>query len=314
MAGSELEAKRLSHFMAVYEHGGFSGAAAALFISQPALSNSVRKLEARLGVALFERNSRGVSPTVFGDALYRRSKLIRAEQARAIEDIAALRGGTAGRLNVGVGPSVIDQIAQVVSTLIAHRPELVLSFVEGPEELLHQGLLSGDIDFAISTMSRGGPRDNELHYEALFSNPTIPIVRSEHPLARRRAIRWTALAQYPWIIGDSRMEPLDQQLLDAVATWDPPSVVSCNSAALMRSVAASSDFVTFMPATLAYRTGGAARLVALGSANGLFSADIGLTYRSSAVLPPTADLFIAEFRKSCAKLKLRRAKEPVELL
>ena len=313
MGKAELEARRLGHFVAVYECGNFSAAANLLCISQPALSNSIRKLEEHLDVELFERNPRGVEPTVFGESLYRRTRLIRTEQQRAIEEIAALREGVSGTLRVGAGPSVVDQLADVVRLLVEARPALVLSLTEGPEEVLHRSVRDGEIDFALSTMSAHGIRDGELDYEALYTNPTVPMVRAAHPLAMRKSLGWRDLAEFPWIIGDSRLEPLDRQLLDAASTWNPPSVVTSNSAALMRSLVADSDFVTFMPATLATRKG-ARSLIAVGPPKGVFTADIGLTRRRDSTLPPTADVFIAEFRNSCADLGLKRARRRMERL
>jgi LysR family transcriptional regulator of gallate degradation len=88
--------QRLRAFAAVAEHGNVHRAGAALHLSQPAVTRSVRHLEAALGVALFERTSRGMHPTPAGRAVYRRAK----------GALAALSRAGAAVLECGAGPSV----------------------------------------------------------------------------------------------------------------------------------------------------------------------------------------------------------------
>jgi DNA-binding transcriptional LysR family regulator len=64
-----METRQLLHFLAAVKHGSFHKAAEALNVSQPALTKSIRRLETTLGLTLFERHARGISPTPYGDAL-----------------------------------------------------------------------------------------------------------------------------------------------------------------------------------------------------------------------------------------------------
>ena len=105
-----LESKRLKHFLTVYELGSIGQAAEKLLLTQPALSKSIRLLEDSLGVRLFERTTLGVVPTVFGKALALHAKAIEAEVRHAEAQIASLRGLAAGRVAVGVGPSVATSL------------------------------------------------------------------------------------------------------------------------------------------------------------------------------------------------------------
>jgi DNA-binding transcriptional LysR family regulator len=89
--------KQIRYFLSVADLGGFTPAAASLFVAQPALSRQIAQLEAELGFALFERNPRGVSLTTAGE-LYR-------ERVRGIEQQLALAADEAGQLargNAGV--------------------------------------------------------------------------------------------------------------------------------------------------------------------------------------------------------------------
>src|SRR5216117_3407956 len=90
--------QQLQYFLATVEHGSFSAAAEALHMAQPSLSEQVRRLEAELGVALFQRVGRGLVLTEAGRALrpHAERTLADAEAARdSVADVRELRGGTA---------------------------------------------------------------------------------------------------------------------------------------------------------------------------------------------------------------------------
>src|SRR5215218_1404115 len=90
--------QQLQYVLAAFEHGSFSAAAEALHLAQPSLSEQVRRLEAELGVALFQRVNRGLVPTEAGRALRPHAEAVLAavEAARAsVGAVRELRAGTA---------------------------------------------------------------------------------------------------------------------------------------------------------------------------------------------------------------------------
>ena len=87
-----MESRRLRHFLAVAEHGGFTAAAQAVYVSQPALSLAVKELEAELGAALFTRRGRTVRLTAAGEAL-----VGPARQVLRDLETGQRRGGRGGR-------------------------------------------------------------------------------------------------------------------------------------------------------------------------------------------------------------------------
>ena len=105
-----MDLHRLHHFLAVVEHGSIGRAAATLNLSQPALSNSIRRLEDNLEARLFDRGPHGVTPTVFGESLAERVRLIFHEVRNAEQELAALRGLHTGHVTIGAGPSIIAEI------------------------------------------------------------------------------------------------------------------------------------------------------------------------------------------------------------
>ena len=92
--------QQLHYFLAALEHGSFSAAAEELHLAQPSLSEQVRRLEAELGVPLFQRVGRGLTPTQAGLALRPHAERVLDAVEAARESVVAvreLRGGTATR-------------------------------------------------------------------------------------------------------------------------------------------------------------------------------------------------------------------------
>ncbi|WP_318013436.1 MULTISPECIES: LysR family transcriptional regulator [Mesorhizobium] len=100
MRGSEFA--ELKAFAAIVEERSFVRAAARLRVSPPALSQSIRQLEARIGVRLLNRTTRSVSPTAAGDTLFARLAVAFEELEGAVADVHATRDRPAGSLRINV--------------------------------------------------------------------------------------------------------------------------------------------------------------------------------------------------------------------
>ena len=96
-----MELRDLRTFVAVAQQRSFSRAAEALHVSQPALSEQVRKLEDELGATLFERTSRGVVLTDAGEALLPHARTVLAQADIATEAVRMVSHGVAGTLTLG---------------------------------------------------------------------------------------------------------------------------------------------------------------------------------------------------------------------
>ena len=97
--------KLLNQFLAVAEAGTISGAATALFVTQPTLTFNMRKLEETMGVPLLTRSSRGVELTEYGETLYQNARLMRRLYDNTVKAIEHQRGRTEQGLSIGTGYS-----------------------------------------------------------------------------------------------------------------------------------------------------------------------------------------------------------------
>lgn len=294
-----LEPRAIRHFIAVVEHGSYSRAAEKIHLSQPALSNSVSQLEKQLDVKLLERTPQGVKPTIYGQVLYERAKVVNAELRMAVDEIDLLRGARKGTLLIGAGPSVLEGVMlDTMLRLTASRPELDFSITEGPEEVLFNAVKKGDLDLCICSVPQTSPSP-DLEQEILYENPSFAIVRSGHPLTAEKQAGWAEITRYPWIIADTRLEPKDQEILATVADRRPDTIIQTNSPGFMKRVVLRSDFVAFMPKTLIQTEEESGLLVAIGDPQGIHSRPIGITTRRHSFLSPACRLVIREFRAVC---------------
>ena len=128
MRGSEFT--ELKAFSAIVEEGSFVRAAARLRVSPPALSQSIRQLEARVGVRLLNRTTRSVSATAAGDALFSRLAVAFGELESAIADVHAARDRPAGSLRINVPRVAATRfIAPILGDFQRSYPDIALTVI-----------------------------------------------------------------------------------------------------------------------------------------------------------------------------------------
>jgi len=108
--GRRLRLRDLHLFLTVVQEGSMAKAASRLGISQPAVSEVIAALEDALGVRLFDRNTRGVEPTVYGRALLKRGRAAFDELKQGIRDIEFLSDPAGGELWIGCAPAPVVAI------------------------------------------------------------------------------------------------------------------------------------------------------------------------------------------------------------
>jgi len=179
---SEIDPKKLLYFAAIIEHGSLNRAAKSLDVSQPALSTSMDRLEAALGMQLLDRGPRGIVPTQYGEILYCHARLIREEVELARRDLLSARDGGVEAIRLGALPSLAGSIIPIaLSRWRASYPEGDLQVVENAQIDLLTGLLRRDFDFVIGFTEVFDMLDG-LRQQVLFRDLLCVIARPQHPL------------------------------------------------------------------------------------------------------------------------------------
>lgn len=193
-----MDLHHVRYFVAIAQSGSFTAAAEVAFVTQPTLSSAIAKLEAELGVSLFERSARGVRLTDAGQRFLPRARAILKEMEIAR---AAFKGGekkVSPRVRVGLLISLpMKRIAPVLRALARIEPNVRWSYVEGGVEELRLQRDGGKLDFLITNLSEGRRHYRQL---ALFSDTLRLAVASRASLARTRRVSLQALEGQPLIV------------------------------------------------------------------------------------------------------------------
>ncbi len=306
--------QRLRQFLRVVDCGSIGRAAVALGISQPALSKSLQRLEEVVGVKLLERSRRGIAPTVFGQTLAAHARIIFAEVKSAEAEIEALRGTGSGRVRIGAGPSIIDQVLPgVIETFCAEQPDIRVSVREGLVDDLLAALAKTEIDIAIVSNSRGLDRDLFICQPVLQDDLTV-VVGAGHPLAARRNCTLQDLLGHRWVL-PNRDEPVRQRFDDvfrAAGVPPPKPVVETSSVICMKSLVRSGAFVTWLPRLLAEHDHRAGHLVPIAIDGVAWERQVYVCWRRSSSLLPACAKFIATLCQSFGTRQPAEAALPVK--
>jgi len=145
-----MDLKQLEYFVRVAEMGSFTRASISLNVAQPALSRQIRLLEVELRQNLLTRNGRGAVPTEAGKLLLEHGRGILHQVALTREELGAARGALAGRVSIGLPPSLSKLITVPLAKAFAQQlPKALLTLTEGFSVLMHEGLRVGNLDMAV---------------------------------------------------------------------------------------------------------------------------------------------------------------------
>ncbi|ALF90921.1 MULTISPECIES: LysR family transcriptional regulator [Ralstonia solanacearum species complex] len=272
--------------------------AAALGISQSAVSQAVARLEDALAQPLFVRTARGMVPTDAGSRWIVRFERVLSELRHIHADIAALQGVLEGTVTIGALPLGRTQLLPAaIAEVHARHPRLHFRSLESPYEELTAGLLSGRIDCIIGALR---PLHSQgLTTEVLFEDRIAIIVRASHPLAAKKRLGLRDLDGYPWVL--SRAGSPLREALDAVFARQglpqPQPLVETGDLALVRGLLLRGDMVTALSAHQLHYEIEAGWLRALDLPMPDMARGIGITTRMGARLSPGADALLAEIRR-----------------
>ncbi len=202
-----MDLKQIEYFVRVAELGSFTRASIALDIAQPALSRQIRLLEVELRQNLLTRNGRGAVPTEAGKLLLKHGRGILHQVDVAREELGATRGALAGRVSIGLPPSLSKLITVPLTQMFRqHLPQAQLTLTEGFSVLMHEALRVGNLDM---TVLYNCDRSPDFEIDVLHSEELVlisPAARSaaaspkKRPGTKRQPISLAEVAQLPLIL------------------------------------------------------------------------------------------------------------------
>jgi DNA-binding transcriptional LysR family regulator len=193
----DLELRHLRYFVAVAEELHFARAAQRLHMSQPPLSQQIRRLEEIVGCRLFVRTSRWVKLTPAGETLLERARRALRNVQRDIQDVRSIGGGEVGTLNVGfVGSAMLTTLPETFKVFREAVPRVHLRLYESFTSQVLEGLQNGTLDAGI--LRDSDPVDS-VNVTALFSEPYVAVLPGTHRCARQKSISPGMLRDEPFV-------------------------------------------------------------------------------------------------------------------
>lgn len=145
-----MDLRQLRYFSAIFERRNLSHAAQQCSVAASAISHHLGNLETELGVALFERQTRGMEPTPAGSRLYEHAQTILRSVAAAAVDVSALSEKVSGDIHIGLPYTVIDAVGMAfLVAMREHHPGAKVIVQEALSSELQRQLLRGEIDLAL---------------------------------------------------------------------------------------------------------------------------------------------------------------------
>ena len=187
---SSFDLRQLRHFEALHRLGTFRLAAEDQAVTQSALTRSIQRLEEQLGVRLFDRTTRRVSPTAAGLELVETARGLIRGAAELEREAALLRGAEAGTVAVGATPIPMESlIAPALRRFVGGRPRVDVEVVTARQPELVERLVARELDFVVlgGVAFQPVPFVDDVAIQSLPSEPVVIVARADHRLVRAQA-------------------------------------------------------------------------------------------------------------------------------
>src|SRR5882672_2596071 len=188
----------VEYFAVIAEHGQLQLAAAALGLSQAALSKSLRRLELAMNARLLKRTPKGVELTSVGSALLARVSKLRLSMDDVTREIADLSEGRAGHLRIGsAAGQALELVPAACARLLKEAPQVTVRINVTETTGMLAGLSSGELDVAVALLH--GPRHEDMVEEVTHDETWVIYASPNHRLAKRKQLTLTDLSGERWV-------------------------------------------------------------------------------------------------------------------
>lgn len=199
--GRRLKLRDLHVFATVVQSGSMTKAAAQLGVAQPTVSETIADLEDTYGVRLLDRSPRGVQPTMYGAALYRRCVAAFDELKQSGRDMEFLANPKVGELWIGCQESLLAAVLPpIIRRFSEDYPQVTLHVDDVPSPVVQLAeLRNRKYDFVLARI-RKPLVDGDVNVETLFNDQVVIAADARSRWLRRRKIDLAELVDEPWML------------------------------------------------------------------------------------------------------------------
>lgn len=194
----DVELRHLRYFVAVAEELHFGRAAERLHLSQPPLSQQIRRLEELLGYPLFSRTTRSVALTEAGTAYLERARRTLRTVQRDVDETRRIGRGETGSLHVGfVGSAMLTTLPRIFSAYGEAYPGVQMHLHESFTSRVMEGMENGTLDAGIL---RDGDGAEGFAVTTMFSEPYLAVLPRSHACAGQKSVSPGMLRDDPFVL------------------------------------------------------------------------------------------------------------------
>ena len=244
-----LNIRQLRAFVGVYEEGSFSSAAKRLNATQSGLSMLNQSLEEQIGLKLFDRSPRGVTPTYAGRRLYELAVGLLRRMEDVTAEIKVMAAGISGEIRIGLMPTFTRGVlAPALARFIEEFPNVRVAVVEAYSAVLTEGVAVGKLDFAIVPRA---PHREGIATRWLGTDREWLVRRAGAGVGHLTPVRLRDLGPLKLVMparGNARRDAFDNYAemhgLEIAALLDMDAMIAT------LEFVANSDFMTILPETI----------------------------------------------------------------
>lgn len=300
-----LKLRHLVMITMIADRGSVVGAANSLHVTQPVVTRALREVEDILGVALFDRGRRGVTPTVFGEMFLNHARSVIAQLRQADRQIDLLTNAELGTVTVGThlaGSNLL--LPRAIVALKEKHPRLTVVIREAPPDMLHAALLAGQYDLIVGRSPAKIPMD--LVQRILYREPIRLVARAGHPVHALGPVTLHQLVDYPWIL------PVEESILrnelDDVFVHEgvslPANLIECSPILTLRELLITTDCIAALPMLVATED---PQLSLIDTKLHSIRRAFGVSWSAKRPLSPAAIALLDQLREQAALIDLDSA-------
>lgn len=240
-----IKFRHLQAFVEVARQKSVNKAAELLHVSQPAVTKTIRELEDMLGVALFERDGRGIRMTRYGEVFQRHAGATMTALRQAVDSVSQEAARAGAPVRVGALPTVSARIMpQAMTRFLAEGTATPVKIVTGENAVLLEQLRVGDLDLVVGRLA-APDKMTGLSFEHLYSERVLFVVRADHPLLAPGTNLFDRLQDFPLLMPtrNSVIRPVVEQFLIAHGVSVPATQIETVSDSFGRAYLRMSDAV-----------------------------------------------------------------------
>lgn len=294
-----MELRDLRYFETIADLQHLGRASAKLHRTQPALTSSIRRLEADCGAALFEKSGRGIRLTEAGKVLLKWAQRMRFDIDDAKRELQSIGAGLTGHVRIGIVPTAAQFLLPAVARqLLQEAPDVTLRTVVGLIDTLKPQLRAGELDLMVGTESAG---EAGWMSKALAEDMIVVAASEKHPVFRTRATL-KDLTLYTWALqppGAPTRDWLDHAF-DRRGLPRPRVQVETTMLLMLPTLIVQTGLLSFISRHHLQGRGRIPGLKEVPVAGAAMRRRLVVTYRAKAFLSPAARRLVQLFEQSHA--------------